>query len=275
MTRIAPAPTSGAQSRPGRLEGLNVFITGASRGIGRSVALTMAQEGARLTLAATSAQSLDNVLAQCAPAASGSHRVQLLDVADRAACFAAILESRAAQGSVDVLVNGAGIYLARSFLDHSEADFQRLIDVNLLGTMHLMQAALPEMMEKRSGRVINIASAAGKWASPNQSGYNISKHAVIGLTRCVALEMGAFGVTVNAICPGLVETDMLRTSYGRTTQHAGSSLDEVLAPVLSRVAMRRALQPEEIATLAVFLASAESSGMTGQSLSIDGGMLYT
>lgn len=274
MTLAEAVPVRTAQPRPGRLEGLNVLITGASRGIGRAVALAMAQEGARLTLAATSARSLEVAFAQCAPVASGPHRMQVLDVADRAACFAAVFAARAAHGSVDVLVNGAGIYLARSFLDHSEADFQRLIDVNLLGSMHLMQAALPEMMEKRSGRVINIASAAGKWASANQSGYNISKHAVIGLTRCVALEMGPFGVTVNAICPGLVETDMLRTAYGRTAQHAGSSLHEVVAPVLSRVAMGRALQPEEIASLAVFLASAESSGMTGQSLAMDGGMLY-
>jgi NAD(P)-dependent dehydrogenase (short-subunit alcohol dehydrogenase family) len=193
----------------GRLDGLNVFITGASRGIGRSIALAMASEGARLTLAATNIALLEATLASCAPAPHGPHRAQALDVSDRDECFSAIAAAQAAHGRVDVLVNAAGIYQAMAFMEQEEEGFRRLLDVNLFGCIHLMQAVLPGMVARRWGRVVNIASAAGKWASANQSAYNISKHAVVGLSRCVALEMGAHGVTVNAVCPGLVETDML------------------------------------------------------------------
>ncbi len=262
------------QPRRGRLEGLNVFVTGASRGIGRAIASAMASEGARLTLAATTRSSLDDTLAACASVETGSHRIQVLDVSDRRACFEAVTAAQAEHDGLDVLVNSAGIYQAKPFLDYTEGDFQRLFDINLLGSMHLMQAALPGMMKQRSGRIINLASAAGKWASSNQSAYNVSKHALIGLTRCVGLEMAPHGVTVNAICPGLVDTDMMTKDFGRHGTQQHTSVDEVIAPVLARVAMKRAMQPSEVASLAVYLASAESSGMTGQSLLVDGGMLF-
>ncbi len=264
----------GARLRKGRLDGLTAFITGASRGIGRAIALAMASEGARLTLAATNPTLLDEALAECPGLSAGAHRTQVLDVSDRGACFDAVAAAQAEHGRVDVLVNGAGIYRAKAFLDYTEDDVREMFDVNLLGSLHLMQAALPGMMAHRSGRIINIASAAGKWASSNQSAYNISKHAVIGLTRCVALETGPHGITVNAICPGLVETDMMTKDYGRAGSARDKSVADVIAPVLARVAMRRALQPTEVATLAVYLASGESSGMTGQSLVVDGGMLF-
>ncbi len=263
-----------ARPRRGRLEGLNAIVTGASRGIGRAIALAMAAEGARLTLAAMTRSALDETLGACASVEAGPHRTQVLDVSDRGACFSAVAAAQAEHGRVDVLVNSAGIYEAKPFLDYTEDDFRRLFDVNLLGSMHLMQAVLPSMIERRDGRIINIASAAGKWASSNQSAYNVSKHALVGLTRCVAVEMGRHGVTVNAICPGLVETDMMTKNYGRGGSQRDVPLEEVIAPVLARVAMGRAMQPSEVATLAVYLASAESSGMTGQSLLVDGGMLY-
>lgn len=260
--------------KPRRLEGQRVFITGASRGIGREIAIAMAQEGALLTLAAMNASLLEEAAAACVSPPTGMHRTQVLDVTDREAGFAAIAAAQEMHGGVDVLVNCAGIYRASSFLHTGSGDFQHMLDVNLFGTIHLTQAALPAMVTRGAGRIINIASAAGKWASPDQSAYNVSKHAVIGLTRCVALEMGRTGVTVNAICPGLVETDMLTSGYRRTEARREAPLDELIAPVLARVAIGRVLRTSEVAALAVFLASAESSGMTGQSLLVDGGMLY-
>jgi NAD(P)-dependent dehydrogenase (short-subunit alcohol dehydrogenase family) len=264
MSSTPPAPAGG------RLAGRHAFVTGASRGIGRAIALAMAAEGARLTLAATNAALLGQVARECPTPAGQAHRVQPLDVTDRAACFAAI----DAAADVDVLVNAAGIHRAGPFLDFAEADFRALFEVNVMGTIHLTQAALPGMIARKRGRVINLASTAGKWASANQSGYNVSKHAVVGLTRCVALETGRTGVTVNAICPGFVQTDMLTDGIGAAAAKAGKSLDEYLAPTLTRVAMGRVLQVDELTGLAVFLASDESSGMTGQSLLVDGGMLY-
>ncbi|HMN82972.1 MAG TPA: SDR family oxidoreductase [Burkholderiaceae bacterium] len=260
----------------GRLAGRTALVTGASRGIGRAIALAYAREGARLALAATNEAALRDTAAACEALAAGcAPSVHVLDVARRDQCFATVADAAARHGAIDVLVNAAGIYRARSFLQYEERDFRDLLDVNLHGTVHLMQAVLPAMIERRAGRIVNIASTAGKWASMGQSAYNVSKHAVVGLTRCVAQEMGIHGICVNAICPGLVQTDMLTDNFGRTADASGKPLDEILAPVLTRVAMRRVMQPDELTGLAVYLASPESSGMTGQSLVIDGGMLYT
>lgn len=255
--------------RQGRLADLRAIVTGASRGIGRAIAVAMAAEGADLVLAATNESALQEAAAQCANAGR-EPAVRILNVTERAACFALLQEV----GPVDILVNAAGIARSLAFLDHTEQDFRDLLEVNLFGTLHLMQAALPAMIERRFGRVINIASTAGKWGSPNQAAYNSSKHAVVGLTRCAAVEMGQHGVTVNAICPGLVQTDILETGFGPIAQKLGVSVNEILQPIIERSALRRILMPEEIAGLSVFLASKEGSGTTGQSIVVDGGMLF-
>jgi NAD(P)-dependent dehydrogenase (short-subunit alcohol dehydrogenase family) len=196
-----------------------------------------------------------------------------LDVTDRAACFAAVEAIEARFGRLDVLVNNAGIYQSKTFLDYAPEDFQRLLDVNLFGVINLMQAALPQMQSRGRGRIVNIASTAGKWGSRNQSAYNVSKHAVVGLTRCVALEAAATGVTVNAICPGFIQTDMVENLKRGYAAIGGADGDAVVKAALARVPMGRVLEPGEVAALAVYLGSPESAGMTGQSLLIDGGML--
>jgi len=131
---------------------------------------------------------------------------------------------------------------------------------------------LRHMQTRGRGKVVNIASTAGKWMSINQSAYNASKHARAGLTRCAALEMGPQGINVNAICPGFVETDMLET-FREHGEILGVSFEQVKASGLARVPLRRFLKPEEIAHLAVYLGSSESDGMTGQSILLDGGMV--
>jgi NAD(P)-dependent dehydrogenase (short-subunit alcohol dehydrogenase family) len=135
-----------------------------------------------------------------------------------------------------------------------------------------MQLVLRHMQLRSRGKVINIASTAGKWGSMNQSAYNASKHALVGLTRCAALEMGAHGINVNAICPGFVETDMLE-AFREHAQISGVPFEQIMDASRARVPLKRFLQPREIADLAVYLAAAESDGMTGQSLLVDGGML--
>ena len=146
--------------------------------------------------------------------------------------------------------------------------------VNVYGPFNVTQFVLKHMLQRQKGKVINIASTAGKWASLNQSAYNISKHALVGMTRCVALETATQGITVNAICPGIVETDMLSTFSGEHAKILGVNPEDAMAFVKQRIAMGRWLQPEEIAHLAVYLASSESDGMTGQSILLDAGMLY-
>jgi NAD(P)-dependent dehydrogenase (short-subunit alcohol dehydrogenase family) len=147
-----------------------------------------------------------------------------------------------------------------------------VLQVNLYGAFHAMQHVLRHMQGRGRGKVVNIASTAGKWGSMNQSAYNASKHALVGLTRCAALEMAGHGIQVNAICPGFVQTDML-DEFRAHADLLGVPFEQVLQAGLARVPQRRFLQPDEIAQLAVYLASAESDGMTGQSLLLDGGML--
>jgi len=148
-----------------------------------------------------------------------------------------------------------------------------MLDVNLFGVLHFMQACLPQMQARRQGRIVNIASTAGKWGSRNQSAYNVSKHAVVGLTRCVALEASSHGVTVNAICPGFVQTDMVEQLKDQVARSSGLDAQEMVQAALARVPLGRILAPSEIADLAVYLGSSESRGMTGQSLLLDGGMV--
>ncbi len=262
------APDSGKR----RLDDTVAMITGASRGIGLAIARAYADEGASLCLVATDRARLAEVEASLGVPAQRTMALAV-DVTDRDACFSAIEQVVQRFGRLDTLVNNAGIYKSRTFLDYSAQDFQRLLDVNLFGVIHLMQAALPRMQSRGYGRIVNIASTAGKWGSRNQSAYNVSKHAVVGLTRCVALEAAASGVTVNAICPGFVQTDMVENLKREYAAIGGADADAIVKAALARVPMGRVLDPAEIAGLAVYLGSRESSGMTGQSILVDGGML--
>ena len=266
-----PTSTTTSTTRSGRLAGRKALITGASRGIGRAIALRYAAEGADLFLVATNRRSLDAVREE-AQALGATAEVAACDVTRRDDVAAMVDAAEAALGGFDVLVNNAGVYHAARLVDTTPDDFDRVMKVNVYGAFHVLQAALRRMQARGRGKVINVASAAGKWGSMNQSAYNASKHALVGLTRCAALEMAAHGIQVNAICPGGVQTDMADESR----VHAdilGLSFEQVQQAALARIPQRRFLQPGEIAQLAVYLAAAESDGMTGQSLLLDGGML--
>ena len=255
-----------------RLDEQVAIITGASRGIGRAIAEAYAAEGARLCLIATDMARLQEVQDSLGLPAEQILTLSL-NVRDRDACFAAVKQVEQHFGRVDVLVNNAGVYRAKSFLDYTPGDFQDLLDVNLFGVLHFMQAVLPGMQARRHGRIVNMASTAGKWGSRNQSAYNVSKHAVVGITRCVALEASPHNVTVNAICPGFIQTDMVEELKAQVAHSSGMTGEELVKAALSRVPLGRILNPTDIAGLAVFLGSAESSGMTGQSIHVDGGMV--
>ena len=257
--------------RSGRLAGRSALITGASRGIGRAIALRYAQEGADLVLAATRRDLLEETQA-LAEAHGARVLLQVVDVSDRAQVQLMVAAAVAAFGRIDILVNNAGVYKAASLLETTPEDFDRVMQVNVYGAWHVLQLVLRQMHGQGHGKVVNMASTAGKAGSMNQSAYNASKHALVGLTRCAALEMGPLGITVNAICPGFVETDMLE-SFSAHSAITGLPFEQILANGRARVPLKRFLQPEEIAHLAVYLGSAESDGMTGQSLLLDGGLL--
>ena len=255
-----------------RLDNRVTLITGASRGIGRAIAQAYWREGARVALVATDANTLQS-LQQAWGATADRMMTLAVDVRDRQACMTAVNRVHEQWGAVDVLVNNAGVYRAKPFLEYSDQDFQDLLDVNLFGVLHFMQACLPGMQARRRGSIVNVASTAGKWGSRNQSAYNTSKHAVVGLTRCVALEASAHQVRVNAICPGFVQTDMVETLKQEAARSGGVSTDAFVANMLARVPLGRIVEPEEVAALAVYLGSDESRSVTGQSMMIDGGMV--
>ncbi len=257
-----------------RLEQQVAIITGASRGIGRAIAEAYAAEGAILCLIATDLERLAEVKNSLG---LPDDKLMTLgvNVTDRDACFHAVDEVTKRFGHVDVLVNNAGVYRSKSFLEYSPQDFQDMLDVNLFGVLNFMQACLPGMQNRKKGRIINMASTAGKWGSRNQSAYNVSKHAVVGITRCVALEASPYAVTVNAICPGFIQTDMVEELKTQVAKTSGVSPEDMVKAALTRVPLGRVLNPSEIAGLAVYLGSAESSGMTGQSIHVDGGMVLS
>ena len=262
-----------AETGSERLKGRTALITGAGRGIGRAIAVAYAREGADLFLNATREETLRETEKL---ASIYGRRIELYpaDISDRPAMQEMVNKMLDQFGTIDILVNNAGVYKPAKFVDYEYEDFDRIMKVNVYGTFNVTQFVLRHMVEQQKGKIVNIASTAGKWASLNQSAYNTSKHAVVGMTRCVALETAATGITVNAICPGVVETDMVTETASGHAKILNVPVDNALDFIKARIPMGRWLAPEEIAHLAVYLASSESDGMTGQSILLDAGMLF-
>jgi len=250
------------------------LITGGSRGIGLAIACEFVKEGASVLIVSRSEETLSKARSALV-VLDGNGQVEsyACDLSQAEASGKAVSAAIAAFGKLDIVVSSAAEYTAKPFLKYTTEDLERVMRLNLNGPFHLMQAVIPHMVERGYGRIINIASTAGKWGSRNQSIYNMSKHGVVGLTRCAALEFAKQGITVNAICPGLVETDLI-DAYMRDHCAINNTTPEALrADIYKRIPQGRFLQPEDCAHLAVYLASKESQSMTGQSLLIDGGML--
>ena len=256
----------------GRLEGQVAVVTGAGRGIGRAIATAFANEGAAVALAARNSAQLDDVAEEIC-AAGGNAIAQPTDVTNDDNIVALRAATTDALGPPSIVVNNAGAYAAGRFVDLDFDTFERLMQVNYLAVVKVIKAFLPDLLRAGQGSLITVASTAGKSGTALQTPYNASKHAVVGLTRSLGIELGATGVRVNAICPGFVETELVDQAVPDIASALGIEPEQALNGLLQRVPIGRLLQPEEVAHLAVYLASPESQGMTGQSLTISGGLI--
>ncbi len=236
------------------------LITGGGRGIGRAIALTFAQHGARVAVAARTREQVESVAQEIGGTAL------VCDVAnpDQVAQIFADIKP-------DILVNNAGIAESATLSNTTDELWQRHLAINLSGTFYCTRAALPAMLEKSWGRIINVASIAAKTGAPYIAAYAASKHGVLGLTRVVALEVAASGITCNAICPGYVDTDMVSRGVEQITSKTGRSAEEALEILKRMSPQNRLVTAEEVAAMALLLASEEGRGINGQGINIDGG----
>jgi NAD(P)-dependent dehydrogenase (short-subunit alcohol dehydrogenase family) len=252
-------------------------LTGAGSGFGLECARIGAKLGMNLVLADVQQDALDRAVAEME--AAGAHVLGMrVDVskADQVEALGAATLARF--GAPHFVFNNAGVGSGGLIWENSLQDWEWVIGVNLMGVAHGIRVFTPMMLAAAQkdaafqGHIVNTASMAGLLNAPNMGIYNASKHALVGLTRCAAVELGPLGICVNAICPGFVETDMLQ-SFSAHSAITGLSFEQIMANGKARVPLRRFLQPVEIAHLAVYLGSSESDGMTGQSILMDGGML--
>ena len=251
----------------GLLAGRHALITGGARGIGRAIAVKLMEHGARVTLLGRDARRLQ----EAAQELPGDVGVVAADVTDRGQIRDAFARARDRHGEVELLVNNAGAATSAPLHKVDEAHWQNMLAVNLTGTFHCIQAALPSMIAAESGRIVNVASTAGLVGYPYVAAYCAAKHGVIGLTRALALELAPRNITVNAVCPGYTDTDLVRDAVTNIMAKTGRTESEALASLTARNPQRRLIRPEEVANAVAWLCLPGSESVTGQSLAIAGG----
>jgi NAD(P)-dependent dehydrogenase (short-subunit alcohol dehydrogenase family) len=252
------------------LNGKKAVITGAGRGIGRSIALAFAEAGADVGIAARTEGDLERLVADIQ--AMGRHCLAVqCDVTDPEQVNHMVTTLLAGLGSVDILVNNAGSAGSHKFLDHPDDLWHRMLAVNLTSVYYVCKALVPQFIEQRSGRIITIASIASRVGGRYTAAYTASKHGVLGLTRALATELLPYNVTVNAICPGYVDTPMTDNSIRNISAFTGMSEAQARETLAKTSPQNRLIEPEEIAAIALLLAQDSSKGITGQAINIDGG----
>jgi len=253
----------------------HVFLTGAARGIGAAIAHTLARAGYDLSLLGRDERALQRLMSQLP--GNGRKQVLCADVTDAQAMHAAVQRATESLGPLHVLVNNAGQAVSRAIDQTDSATWQHMLDVNLSGVYHGISAALASLRETASAadpsRIINIASTAGLQGYPHVSAYVAAKHGVIGLTRALALELARQHLTVNAVCPGYTETDIVVQAVSDLMQKTGKSEPEVRALLASRNPQKRMIQPDEVAQTVWWLCQPGSASINGQAIALDGGEL--
>jgi NAD(P)-dependent dehydrogenase (short-subunit alcohol dehydrogenase family) len=250
-----------------------VLVTGAGAGIGRAIALAMAEAGASVAAA-----DIDLAAAQrTADQAAGNSRRAIAieaDCGDVASIDAMVTRTIAELGQLDIIVNNAGVTRYAQIMDLTEADWDSIHRVNAKGVFFCLQRAAREMIKQGGGRIINIASISGRgYPGASNAAYAASKGAVISLTWMAAQQLGRHNINVNAICPGVTRTDLGARNAAQRAAERGITVAEIQAEAEARIPIGRANQPEDIAAMAVFLASPAARNITGQAYNVDGGLV--
>jgi NAD(P)-dependent dehydrogenase (short-subunit alcohol dehydrogenase family) len=247
-----------------------VLVTGGSGGLGRVLARAFAQAGSHVVITSRSADKLQAAAKEFSQ--DGAKVLALsCDITQKDQVEALSEKIRMEAGIVQILINNAGLARAARFLDMDDSLWDETLKINLTGTYYCCKVFLPGMIDARWGRIINIASTTAKVAYSHVSAYTASKHGVLGLTRVLALETARSGVTVNAICPGYLNTERTWQNAQRMAETTGKSTQDILNLFAQSAPQKRLIEPEEVANLALVLASDGMGGMTGQAISIDGG----
>jgi len=251
------------------LVGKHALITGGAGGIGSAIAQSLLQQGAHVTLLGRTAESLQQAVQSLK--SGGTIATVIADITQRDAVTHAFESAVKRSGPIDILINNAGQAASASFMTTDDALWDRLIAVNLTGTFHCTQAVLPEMLQRGWGRIINIASTAGLTGYRYVSAYCAAKHGVVGLTRALALEVAAKGITVNAVCPGYTETGMLEEALANITRKTQHSLEQARLELAACNPQKRLIRPEEVAHAITWLCLPGAESMNGQAIAVAGG----
>ena len=258
-------------SNPLRPTPPRVLVTGATRGIGAAVAQALAEAGWQVTLAGRSRAALEEVRVMLPLTEGVAHDCVELDVTVPASVARAFAEVHARGGALQALVNNAGAVETGPFARLTHDVWDRMLAVNLTGVFLCTQAALPPMLGARAGRIVNIASTAAQKGYAYCAAYAAAKHGVLGMTRSLALEVAARGISVNAVCPGYTDTAIVRDGVARIVAATGRSESEAMAAFAQSSPLQRLVQPGEVAATVRWLCSDAPAALTGQALSVSGG----
>lgn len=256
------------------LEGKIAIVTGAGRGIGRGIALVLARAGATVVAADIDPGAAWET-AEMATAAGLRCVARQVDIADvgQIANFLSLIVAEF--GTIDILVNNAGVTRKIDFFDIVQSDMDWIMDVNIRGTFFMMQGAARVMRDHGEGRIVNISSIAGKgYKNTTNIGYAGSKGAIIAMSRIAAAQLGQYGITVNSVCPGMTETEMMREWMADTAKSTGASLEAVRESLVQDIALRRTNNVDDVGESVLFLVSPVSRNVTGQSVNVDGGIMW-
>lgn len=256
------------------LEGKRAVVTGAGRGIGRAIALSLAQAGADVAVVSRTPPDLEQVVSQVE--ALGRHSLYAAcDLTDPQQVSRMAARCLQELGGVDILVNSAGSGASHKFMNHPDELWHNMLATNLTSVYYVCKAFVPPMIEQRSGRIINIASIAARTGDRYIAAYTAAKHGVLGLTRALAAELVGYNVTVNAICPGYVNTPMTDASIENIANRTGMSGAQAREALEKANPQHRLIEPEEVAAMAVFLSGDAARGISGQAINIDGGAVMS